>query len=198
MVNGWPQPSGSVDFPGRNAGEHLQFYFRHHWVRVAGALLRTFCFTLGIAVLGLLAFPPSPADRGGTWHALLLCLQGSFFVAHVEFLVRFYAHFLRLVIVSDQGIHRIRKTLLAFDDHEVIDLASLQDVHKSQRGVVQNVLGYGTLMLEAQQTTARIHYTPSIARTHRWVMELRDQARRRSMDSSSRDRSPYEHADSSR
>ncbi len=197
MVNELPQPSGSVDFPGRNAGEHLQFYFRHHWIRAAGAFVRTFCFTVGIALLVYLSFPSSSPDRGGTWHALLVCFLLSFFAAHIEFLVRFYVHFLRLVIVSDQSIHRIRKTLLAFDDHEVIDLASLQDVHKSQRGVVQNILGYGTLMLEAQQTTARIHYTPHIARTHRWVMELRDQARRQSLTPSSGG-SPYQYADSSR
>lgn len=198
MVKDWPHPSGLVDFPGRNAGEQMQFYFRHHGVRLFSAFLRSLFFSVILGVIGYVVFPANPADRGSTWHAVLLSLLICLFILQMEFLLRFYQHFIRLIIVTDQSVHRIRKTLLAFDSHEVIDLASLQDVSKSQRGLVQNILGFGTLVLEAQNTIIRIHFTPHVARTHQWLMELRDQARRRSMNQNHFDRSPYRNGDSSR
>ncbi len=179
-MNSWPRTATFIDFPGRNAGEHLQFYFRHHWIRSVMMLLRTVIFTVLILLGGWALFPLAPEARTGTWHPLLLILIGCLCILQLDFLLRFYGHFLRLVIISDQSIHRIRKTLVAFDDHEVIDLASLQDVQKVQNGVLQNMLGYGTIVLKAQHSIMKIHFTPNIARTHRWIMELREEARRRS------------------
>ncbi len=73
----------------------------------------------------------------------------------------------------------MKKTLLIFDDHQSIDLWMLQDILKCQHGVIQNVFGFGSLILEAQETVLRIHFVPWVTNKYKRLMSLREQARQR-------------------
>jgi hypothetical protein len=93
-------------------------------------------------------------------------------------MMRFYRYFLSLTIVTDRKVHRIRKTLLTMNIHESVDLWLLQDITKSQRGIIQNLFGFGSLILEGQnQPLLRIHFTPHITLNHTKLMHLRERAR---------------------
>lgn len=110
-------------------------------------------------------------------HGVLLLVFGFFTLVQWEFLVRFYRHFLSVIIVTDKKIHRIKKTLVFLDTHQSIDLWVLQDIKKTQRGIIQNILGFGTLILEAQDSELRIHFTPKIGKRYNDLMHLRERAR---------------------
>jgi len=82
-----------------------------------------------------------------------------------------------IIVVTDRKIHRIKKTLLAVNDHQTIDLWVLQDIFKSQHGLVQNLFGFGTLIMEAQETQLRLHFIPGVQDKYLAIMKLREQAR---------------------
>jgi hypothetical protein len=178
MVKNSP-PKEDIDFQGKHAGEHFQFYFRQHWIRLmppAGRLIliNALLFTMGYTIFVLVGVEEDAARR-----SILGLLATFFVVAHLEFLTRFYRYFLYTLIVTDKKIHRIKKTFLAIDDHQSIDVWMLQDIFKCQHGIVQNIFGYGTLTFEAQETSLRIHFVPSINKRYNQLLHLREQARTR-------------------
>lgn len=161
--------SGPYVFQAMDSSEQFRFYFRQHWIRLVWPFFRmlgwaVFC---GVAI----AFVATTADDT-TRHALLIALLLLFIATQGTFLLRFYRHFLYVIIISDRKIHRIKKTFLAVDDHQSIDLASLQEIRKSQHGIVQNMFGFGTLTLEAQESVLRIHFVPKITQQYEKILRL--------------------------
>ncbi len=167
---------GPVDFQGRHPGEQFQFYFRQHWIRMIWPFARTVLFTLLLALTGFLTFFFADITEPVARHGILLLLLVFLAIVQFDFLIRFYRYFLYVTVVTDRSVHRIKKTMLTIDDHESIDLSVLQDVNKSQRGLFQNLLGFGTLTLEAQESMLRIHFTPRITERHGELMRLRQLA----------------------
>lgn len=109
---------------------------------------------------------------------LALSLLTLFFVlVYFEFLVRFYRYLLYVVVVTDKKVHRIKKTIITLDDHLSVDLWMMQDIEKSQNGIMQNLLRFGTIILEVQETVMRLHFVPNIASKYEQIMYLREQAR---------------------
>ncbi|HVW67000.1 MAG TPA: hypothetical protein VHA78_04715 [Candidatus Peribacteraceae bacterium] len=183
MVNGEHQPSRDIDFPGRHKGEEFQFYFRQHWIRLWWPARRLLIWTI---VFGIGIFVTSRSFEGADLdfvrRASLIALSVFFLLTQLSFLVQLYTYFLYVIIVTDKKIHRIKKTMLTVDDHQSIDLWTLEDISKNQHGIIQNMLGFGTLVLVMPtQDALRIHFTPFINEKHGIIMRLREQARQRMM-----------------
>ena len=175
MVNS-PSPV-EITFQGKDPGETFQFYYRQHWIRLFWPIARMIAFTLILGLIGYMFFEQIILQGAVGRHITLLLLFGFFSLVQWEFLTRFYRHFLNVIIVTDKKIHRIKKTLVFLDTHQSIDLWVLQDIRKSQRGIIQNILGFGTLVLEAQDSELRIHFTPRIGSRYNDFMHLRERAR---------------------
>lgn len=171
-------PHGHLSFQGKDPQEQFRFYFRQHWIRLLWPFTRTVLLSVLIGAAGWTALGQQAGADATTRHILTTLIFALFCAVQFQFLMRFYRYFLYVVIVSDRSVHRIKKTLLTMDDHENIDLAVLQDIHKSQHGVIQNMLGFGTLYLEAQDTHLRIHFTPHISARYHELMQLRQAAMR--------------------
>lgn len=111
-------------------------------------------------------------------HSMLVVFVIIVAITQWEFMMRFYMRFLYVIIVTDRKIHRIKKTLFSIDDHQCLDLATIQDLHKKQHGLVQNLFGYGSLILEAQDTELRIHFVPKINAIYNRLLQARTDALR--------------------
>lgn|GEM_PF-2339912 len=144
--------------------------FHQHWLRLLRPFARMLIITALLVAAGwiLLGTGTISGDTGQQVTAVLLA--AIFTAAQLEFLVKFYHYFLYVVIVTDKRVHRIKRTLLATDEQQSIDLWSLQDIYKQQRGIVQNLLGFGTLVLEAQESVLRIHFIPHIAQRYEEIL----------------------------
>jgi hypothetical protein len=164
-------------FQGKHDAEEFQFYFRQHWIRLLPSFTRTVFINVFVFGVGYMALMSSDWGNQFARQLTLLSLASVFLVFNLEFLIRFYRYFLYVIVVTDKKLHRIKKTLLMTDDHQTIDLWSLQDITKSQHGVVQNIFGYGTISLEAQETVLRLHFIPNIAEKYVHLMSLQDRAR---------------------
>lgn len=172
---------GHIDFPGKDQGEEFQFYFRQHWIRLWWPIRRLIVWTVVIGIgawIDVITFGTD--DTILMRHAILIILGLCLLYVHLSFLVSFYKYFLYIIIVTDKKVHRIKKTMLTVDDHQSIDLWTLEDITKNQHGLIQNMLGFGTLVLVMQtQDALRIHFTPFIAQKHEMIMRLREGARLR-------------------
>ena len=142
------------------------------WPFLKMLLWNTIIFGIGYSV-----FFMTDITDAQTIHTTLFFLTVFFVLAQFEFLTRFYRFLLYIIIVTDKKIHRIKKSLILTDDHISMDLWMVQDLRKCQNGILQNVLGYGSIILEAQDTILRMHFTPRIVKKYEKLMHLREQAR---------------------
>jgi hypothetical protein len=169
-------PQQAVSFPGMDPTEQFRFYFQRHWIKVArylGFLISwMIAFVLLVPVSGVTATPDDFTRR-----ILVVLLVIFFLVPHFIFIAKIYKHFLCLVIVTDKKVHQFKRTLLAMDTQQSVDLLKLQDIDKLQRSIVQNVFGFGSLKLEAQNTQLRIHFVPRVNEVYNAIMYLRESAR---------------------
>lgn len=177
MVTHDPDTAARTDFPGKDPGEEFQSSFRQHWIRMLWPFSRILLLTLLILLIGYMTFFVVDIEQSTPRRLTLLFLLVFFLTIQIEFLVRFYRYFLYVVVVTDRKIHRIKKTLLTTDEHECVDLWALQEIDKRQRGPIQNLLGFGSLMLEAQDTHMTLHFVPRISMRYTEIMSLRERAR---------------------
>lgn len=110
-------------------------------------------------------------------HGLLIGLCFLLAIVQWAFLIRFYTYFLYVIIVTDRRIHRIKKTLITVDDHQTIDIWTLQDINKSQHGPLQNILGFGTILFESQDTVLKLHFIPQVRNIYHKISHIRELAR---------------------
>lgn len=164
-----------VTFEGKDPDEVFQFYFRQHWIRLVIPIGRMVLLTGVIMTEAVIV--PTVTSNSISRQIVALLLTCLLLAVQFDLLARFYHRFLTVYVVTDRKVHRIRKTLLLRDEHESIDLAALQNIHASQIGFLQNVLGFGTIRLEAQYTEMLIPFTPHVQRCHIRLLSLRERAR---------------------
>lgn len=167
----------AASFTGMNPGERLQFFYRQHWMRLARMIQTLVAGTLVYAAaLWMVAGIPEDDNR----RTLLVLASAAYGVLQLVLLARFYRHFLYVIVVTDARVYRVKKTLLTVDDRQSIDLWSLGDVTVQQHGPIQNMLGFGTLVLHGGEEL-KIHFTPRIREQLHRISMLRVNARSRGM-----------------
>lgn len=178
VVEQTPSQAPQIDFPGMDPGEEFRFYFHKHRIRLvrhAGFLLLWIVAFLAVLYVSNVASTENEFTR--QVFIVLLCVL--FVIPQIAFLIKLYHHFLAMVIVTDKKVHQFKQTLIAVDRHQIIDLWMLQEIGKSQRGIIQNMLGFGSLILEGQTTQVRLHFVPNIDNIRDQILSLREAARMR-------------------
>ena len=177
MVKQRRPPSDAESFPGKHPGEHVQFFYRQHWIRLVRTVYLVIAGT-ALYALALWLLVGMPDDD--TRRLLLTISSVTYLFLQLIILARLYRYFLYIIVVTDQKIYRIKKTLVAVDDRQTIDLWSLSDVTMHQHGLFQNLFGFGTLVLHGNEEL-KIHFTPRIRDQLHKISVLRSQARARAM-----------------
>ncbi|MDP6561999.1 MAG: hypothetical protein QF793_03695, partial [Candidatus Peribacteraceae bacterium] len=155
-----------LDFQGKHSGENFELQFHQHWVRLVWPVAKLFVWNTIILGTGYCVFVMTNITDDFTRRIALVFLTVFFVLAQFEIITRLYRYLLYLIIITDKKCHRIKKTLLTTDDHISIDLWMVQDIQKCQNGILQNLLGYGTIILEAQETVLRLHFTPNVVKKY--------------------------------
>ncbi len=168
-------------FPGKDPQEHFALSFRQHWIRLLPRFLRLVAQTLFVAAAGWISFVLVDTGNKNNDHVIAVLLVFGFLLTQFEFMVMFYRYFLRLTIFTDRKVHLFKKTLMLTDDHHSLDLWMLQDIRKNQHGMLQNMLGYGTIILDAQDSQLRLHFVPQIQKKIEVLLQLRERAREQMM-----------------
>jgi hypothetical protein len=178
VLNSRDDQRQSISFPGKDPTEEFQFYFLRHPIRLWRSIAIMVFWLLIFAALVYVSGVYSMEDL---WMARVTTTTLCVFliVPQINFLMRVYAYYLRVVIVTDKKIHIFKRTLLTTDRHEIVDLALLQDMNKIQRSIVQTIFGFGSLKLDVPTSQIRIHFTPHVNGTYERIAALRDLAKQR-------------------
>ncbi|PIR53219.1 hypothetical protein COU76_02260 [Candidatus Peregrinibacteria bacterium CG10_big_fil_rev_8_21_14_0_10_49_10] len=171
-----PSPA-DLEFQGKHSGEIFQFQFHQHWIRLLGPIVRLCVSTMAVFGVGYSIFVLAPIEDPFTHYLVLNVLTFLFVFAQFDFMLRFYRYLLSMVVITDKKIHRIKKTLILTDEHISVDLWMMQDIQKSQNGILQNLLRFGTITLEVQETIMSLHFVPHVVDKYEEIMSLREQAR---------------------
>ncbi len=174
-------PPDCIHFQGRDHQENFQFYFRQHWIRLAWPFFHTLLWTLVIFGAGAFIFFGVEVADATTRHGILFAFYLILAWVHIRFLMRVYTYFLYVIVVTDRKVHRVKKTLFSIDDHQGMDIWTFQEVMKMQHGIIQNIFGYGSLILEAQDSELRLHFVPHISKIHDRLSQIRERAREQMM-----------------
>ncbi len=158
------RPTPAAGFQGQDVHETFRLYFRQHWIRMLWPTVRSLLLTALLGGIAAVAFLVTGIDSSGMRLITALFLAVCLLAVQLWFLARFYRYFLHVVVITDRRAHRIKKTLLAYDEHESVDLWTLQEIRKLQRGPVQNTLGFGTLHLISADMQLRLHFVPHVSR----------------------------------
>ena len=167
----------NITFQGMHENEVYAFHYYRHWIKFIWPISKVaFWNSLILTILSILSF--SVADIPEVVRVILFWLLSlSLIFVNLYFLTDLYRRFLYVIVVTDKKVHRIRKTLITINDHRSIDIWSLQDVRKEQHGPLQNLMGYGDIVLEAQETKLRLHFVPDVDEVHKKLLHLREVAR---------------------
>ncbi len=182
--------TSGLHFPGQDRDEVVHFFFRQHWIRLLRPLIRMIVWSVLLGIALVFTRQISAPGQQTTRHVMLFLLCLLFLYSQFEFLNEFYRHFLYVLVVTNRKIHRIKKTLFVLDEHQSIDVTALQDVHKGQHGVIQNIFRFGTLTLEAQESVLRIHFVPDVQRKYNAILQLRGRDSRRAAEGPTHDHPP--------
>lgn len=161
----------NIGFQGKHDNERYHFHYYRHWVKIVLPFMVLVGAYAAVFLLFTFVVTPNlsdPALRRSA--AAIFVLIAVMF--HFHFVREFYLRFLYVVIVTDRMVHRIHKTLFFCDDHQSIDLQSVQDVKRIKHGILPNLLNYGDILLEAQETTLHLHYVPKVKHVHENLLKL--------------------------
>lgn len=170
-------PAANTEFQGKHRGERFHLHFYRHWVCMVWPFAKCFIKTAILVGVAVVTYQAVGAEDVISRRVLLELYVLFFLLIQFELLIRIYRYFLRVTIITDRKVHRIDKSLLIIDDHQSVDLWMLQDLYRYQHSFIENLLRYGTITLEAQETILNLHYVPSIAEIYEQIMHLREQAR---------------------
>lgn len=168
---------GGLPFQGKDRTEYFHLFFLEHWIQLLKMLTKVLIWTLLIISITIVFLIVNKLSIG---KGVLLSLLGMFLFSQFTFLTMFYKYFLSITIVTNNKIHCIRKSLFIRNRHETININSLQNISRNQNGMVQNTLGYGDIILEAQNSIITLKYVPRIRKVYDAISKLRENEQRQS------------------
>jgi hypothetical protein len=154
--------------------ETIDLVFHKHWIRLVRPVV---ILLLGFALLSVIAsfVLRSPLrDDPPSFRLALLIFAGLFLLLLFIAVIWLSAYALSHVIITDRRIRDTHRTLFLRDNEKSIEIGSLQGIDKVQDGILPTILGYGTLILHAENTVYPIHFIPRVDRVHRELLRLQE------------------------
>lgn len=148
------------NFKGQLTGESVVCVFRRHWIAVFNTLLSL--LGLFIALFILFLNLPKLLGETGYWSLVLGCaFLALHALIHRQFLIIF-RYFLSTVVITDHRVVVVDKSVFFKDSKNSIDLATIQDIQKTQNGFFENFFNYGSLVfvLSGSSETTTIDLVP--------------------------------------
>lgn len=159
-------------FKGQQQHEYIACFCRKHWVALVPLGFEVLLFTiLTITVAYVLTFLENEFLIQGT---ILIWVAVATFFLH-QFTLKLINYFLELLIITNHRVITLKKTLFLHNDRDAIDLAKMQDVIKTQSGLIKNILGYGEIIitLSGASITKHVMHVPNPEYLFRKINELK-------------------------
>lgn len=134
-------------FRGQAHEEEVLAFCRKHWTSLFHEFF-LFIFILVLIVLFALYFRAiSEVFTPGLLHLLMLVV-GTILTYYVHrFFLVLLKHYLTVIIITDQRVLSITRSLYFVNEKESVDLSTMRDVHKYQSGFLENMFNFGDLKI---------------------------------------------------
>lgn len=159
------KPNTDKHFKGQLDNEIVECFFRKHWIVLIGNIVIFFVF-IGIIIFisfhfeGIYEF----FSRESLFVEIMAVLTIGLFTAYIhKFFLGMIRYYLDIVVITNYRIVQIDKSLYLRDEKDAIDLPKIQDIQKSQYGIIKKILNFGELVitLSSTATTKTISLIPN-------------------------------------
>jgi len=152
-------------FKGQQAQEEVVCFFRKHWVTMLPCVLGIIVL-MTVETMFFLAFVKFKnlfIENASMSILLVGVMILTTAYVHKSFM-HLFRHFMETVIFTNSRVIEHRKSLFIHDSQEILDLVKVQDVRKSQEGIVRNLLRYGdlTITLSSSEASKLISFVPNV------------------------------------
>jgi hypothetical protein len=152
-------------FKGQQSNEELICFCRKHWMQALShiGLWILFAITESILFFGVRKVSGILAGNFGLQILYVGVVILMTVYLHKTFL-RIFSYFLSTVIFTSTRVVLHKKALFLTDSHEVLDVTKIQDVKKYQKGILNNLLDYGDLVitLSSEKASHSLTYVPNV------------------------------------
>ncbi len=186
--------TGNTDrhFKGQLESEVVQCFYRKHWIVLVRDIVSFFIFVTVLTFVamhfkGIYTF----FSQDSIFTTFLAFSLVSLFTLFIHrFFLRFIRYYLDITVITNYRIVTIDKSLYLLDEKDAIDLPKIQDIKKSQHGIIKRMLGYGELIITLSSTTTTkiLVFVPNPGYHFRKINKLKREyikeriGRRRSID----------------
>lgn len=135
-----------------NEPERLVAAFSTHWIKYIAPITIYVILMILTFIIYLLA---QLAGNAAPWLAITSFLVGFLLMLSVHhwFFHRAFSEFMMLAIITSRRFVFLRDTILVRDDMHEISLERILAVRAKKRGIIQNILDYGSLWFDTGGTT---------------------------------------------
>lgn len=154
-------------------GERLVKVVDEHWIKLV--LPVTVCIlVLSASILLFILAGISAHHYMWLSHITLIAATLLFFVAHHGFFMILLSETLDRIIITNKRLIRLKYRLIIQEDNLEISFEKMKTVDAIKKGLLQNILHYGTLMFETKLAT--VQYVPhpnDVAKTIQEAMAMK-------------------------
>lgn len=137
--------------------EQVQFFFRKHWSYFLRIILSgLFIGLLLLVVIAGLYGLAKVFNFISVRFFLFFVGQIGVFLYLTLFFLEIFSYYFDIVIVTDHRIILVRKTIFLKNDSGALDLTKIQDLAVESRGIIQNYMRYGNIIITLSTPTPPI------------------------------------------
>lgn len=143
-------------FKGQVESEVVQCFYRKHWIVLLKDIVEFIIF------IGALTFVITQfkgiyiffSQDSFLINFLAFSMISLFTLFIHRFFLKFIKYYLDIVVITNYRIVNIDKSLYLRNSKDAIDLPKIQDMKKSQYGIIQRIFNFGELIITLSSTTS--------------------------------------------
>lgn len=157
-INSSINPSERL-FPSQLPNEKIVIVVREHWFLLASKIVLIVILSLLPLIFKLLLVDTAYLDTSNTAGAIVSTISAVYYlVLLLSLFVVFVLYYLNLHIVSENRIVDIDQTGILFREVSELNIETIEDVTSQTKGVIGNILNYGTVYVQTAGATERFEF----------------------------------------
>lgn len=165
-------------FPSQQPNEKIVLAVREHWFRLFSKIVLVAILSLVPFLIRLLLFETDILDITPMVDGIFTVFSHLYYLGLlVALFIVFVLYYLNLHVVSEERIVDIDQVGLLFHEVSELNIETIEDVTSQTKGLIGNVLNYGTVFIQTAGATERFEFenVSNPARIASIILELYEQ-----------------------
>lgn len=146
-------------FPSQQPNEKIVLAVREHWFRLFSKIVLIAVLSLVPFLIRKLMFETDILELTSTVDGIIAVFSHAYYLGLlVALFIVFVLYYLNLHIVSEERIVDIDQVGLLFHEVSELNIETIEDVTSQTKGLIGNVLNYGTVYVQTAGATERFEF----------------------------------------